>query len=564
MKKLLLLLPLLWIGYQVSAQDIPAVTSTILLKNAIVTSAPGIIDSASSILIKDGLIIAVGRQVTVPFDARVVDMDSLYIYPGFIAAASQIGIPKPKEEERKKIARPGYPTNAQAGIKPEQLLSSSYNAKEGSIKSFRKEGFTIAHAVPYGKMLPGKTAVFSLSGAEFNKAVITEDFGTYLQMKGSRGMFPGTEIGVMAKWRELYKNAALSSNQVDLYKRNPSGKKRPDMSPAVAGLHNVVKRKQAVIQPASKHVNISRAITMKKEMGYDLVLTDVKQAHMAYDMIKRAGVKVLFSLDLPKEIKEKDKTKEAKKDSSTVEKVLTWKEKEKAAMEVRKKKSVDQYVSQAAMAAKQQIPVAFSYVGVKSKDVHSSIRRLIKGGLSEKDALAALTTVPAKTLGLSQIAGTITNNKMANMVVMTGPLFDEKSKIKMVIVDGVIHEYDVKKKKKKKKGDGDDDMDITGDWTFVIEVPGLEPSGTIKITKTDDGTYDLVLTNSAVPGEELKVEGAELDGDEMSYTYTVNVQGINAAINSEVTYDGDTFEGTVDVGEFGSFKVSGQRTSKPE
>ena len=247
-----LFLPLvLFCGSLVTAQDIPKVTETILFKNGVLTPVPGKIDSSGAVLVKDGIIQSVGSGITIPFDARVIDLDSLYIYPGFIATASHIGVPQPKgDSKRPTIARPGYPPNDIAGITPEKSISAVYDSNDGSIENYRKQGFTVAHTFQYGKMLPGSTSIISLNGRSYNEAVIIDEYAMSLQMKGSGRMFPATEIGVMAKWRELYKNATLSARHANNYNKDPQSLKRPDSAPAVTALHDVVAGNQVIYQHA--------------------------------------------------------------------------------------------------------------------------------------------------------------------------------------------------------------------------------------------------------------------------------------------------------------------------
>jgi len=183
---------------------------------------------------------------------------------------------------------------------------------------------------------------------------------------------------------------------------------------------------------------------------------------------------------------------------------------------------------------------------------------MIKDGLSEKDALAALTTHAADRLGISQIAGTLQRGKMAHIVMTTAPLFDEKSKIKSVIIDGTMHKYDVSQKKKKKEGESGEKIDIAGLWNYTIEIPGMASSGTMTITPNDD-VYDIIITNSQSPDQPAEASGVELEGDKMVYDFQLDAGGLTITVSNNITFDGDTMEGTVSVADFGSFEITGTR-----
>jgi len=545
---------LLAISLAVRSQDLPPVTKKLFVENATIVSAPGADTFIGHILIEDGIITQVGSSISKPYDAKGIKGDSLYVYPGFIAPLSHIGLKAPKEDqERPKVERTGYPPNDVAGITPDKSIAKLYMGNEGSVGSFRKQGFGIAHSVPHGRMMPGMGSVISLNGASFEKAVIAQDKAMYAQWETARGVFPGTLIGIMAKWREMYKNAEIADSYNKSYLRNPTNKKRPSQDAATTALFPVINKAMPVFFKSEKHRDISRALQLKRDLGFDMVLGEVRDVDRIIDQVA-ADARVLLSLDLPKEEKEKKGSKDDDKEEDP--KAMKMKQ-----LEMRKKAAQTRYVGQARMLAERNIPIAFSYLETKAKDVHTNIRRLVKDGLSTSAALAALTTEPARVLGISAMAGTLQRGKMGNLVMTTGPLFEDDSKIKMVVVDGVPHVYEVKEKKKKSSGD-EEVVDASGEWAYTIDVPGMTPSGTMTFSKSDD-TYDLVVTNNQAPGESVETSGIEMEGSNMVFSYKMDAGGMKLTIDNDITFDGDTFEGTVSVGDFGTFDITGSK-STPE
>ena len=137
----------LWImgSFLVNAQEVPQVTDKIFFKNVHLNVQPGVEASLGHILIEDGIIQQVGSAITAPFDAKVIEADSMHAYPGFIASLSSIGLEKPKEStDRPKVERTGYPPNDIAGITPEKSIADIFKPSDRSITDFRKAGFTIA------------------------------------------------------------------------------------------------------------------------------------------------------------------------------------------------------------------------------------------------------------------------------------------------------------------------------------------------------------------------------------------------------------------------------------
>ena len=83
---------------QVNAGDeVPSVTRTFALTNAHVVQAPDRTMERATVIVRDGLIAAIGPNIDIPFDAEVIPADSLMIYAGFIDGLSHTGIPEPRE-----------------------------------------------------------------------------------------------------------------------------------------------------------------------------------------------------------------------------------------------------------------------------------------------------------------------------------------------------------------------------------------------------------------------------------------------------------------------------------
>lgn len=537
-----------------SSQDIPPVTNKIMINDVMITSNPAANPFFGDIIIDDGLITQVGSNLTAPFDAKVIEGDSMYVYAGFIAPASHIGLKSPEPLENTDVERRGYPPNNIAGVTPEKTIADYYNHKESSIKGFREQGFGIALALPEGMMMPGQGSIISLGGASLNESVIHEDAVMYAQWQ-TADVFPTTLIGIMSKWRELYRNSELTLQHAENYKSNPRNRKRPSQDVATQALWPVVSKDMPVFFKAEKLRDITRTLQLQKDLGFNLVITEAKDIDRILDNVKSAKAQVLLSLDLP------DKMEDEKMDKDSTMTDLSEEKKSMEALRLRKSQAIDRYVGQAKSLSESNMPVSFSYLETKSKDVHTSIMRMIEGGLSKETALAALTTQAADMLGLSDVAGTLERGKLANMVMTTGPLWEEDTKIKRVLVDGIIHELDIKEKKKKKEGDEDVVLDLAGTWTYTIEIPGMMPKGTIIFEGSGD-SYDVTVTSNQSPGEDAKGEDVDIDGSDVSFSFTMEAgPGMSITVDNSLQFDGDEFEGTVTVADFGSFEISGSKTS---
>jgi imidazolonepropionase-like amidohydrolase len=428
---------------------------TFALTNVNVVQGPGRKIDKGMVIIKDGLIASVGKSVAIPSEAIIIKADSLYVYAGFIDGLSRAGVVKPKEErEREKVKDPGNPPAEKAGINPQVDVRNFLNPDDKSVEEMRNLGFTVAQVVPYGNFLPGQSALIMLGGKTADEMVLTSNTALYSELSGTQGMYPNTIMAVMAKWRELYKNASLTKSYQASYASNRQGITRPANDHILEAFYPVIDQRIPVLFKSEKVLDVQRIFTLKNDLGFSLQLAEVKEGWPIINKIKSANAKVFLSLDLPEEIKKdekKDDKKDAKKDSvKTAEKPkekTAW-DKEKEVLEKRKAEAIASYTAQAAAFNKAGISFGFSSLSAKSKDIQSNLRRMIAAGLSEDAALAALTTTPAQLLGLSDRLGTIDAGKIANLVVSDKPYFNEKSKVRYVFVDGVMYKLDVKDAKK--------------------------------------------------------------------------------------------------------------------
>jgi hypothetical protein len=555
-------------GYSQNSDDAKEVTFTYYIKNAFVVQKPGIILPNSSVLIKDGLIQSVGPDIKIPFDAKVVDADSMYVYAGFIDACTHAGIAKEEQKERPRVDDPGNPPKDIAGITPQNTVRNAMGDKQDrSMEEMKDLGFGFVHAVPRGRMLPGQGSVLSTGNGKPERTLIKENVSQFAQFEPAQRMFPGTTIGVMSQFRDLYKNAEYSNAYLKSYNLRPQGLERPNHSAELGALFPVVNKQMPVFFYAPKVKDVNRALILNEELGFKMVLIGVQQGWHLMDEIMEGKHQVVLSMHLPEKIEDPSKEKEEKEDTDSESKKETQKKKkekkkneESAEMKMlneKKKKSHDEYVGQAAMFEKKGVAFSFSSLDTKPKEIRANILRMVEGGLSENGALAALTTHPASLLGISSVAGTIEPGKIANLFISDKSYFDKESKIKYIINDGELKEY--KEEKKKKKGDSDEDVSIEGVWSFEVALPGDPKAGDMTITVSGDD-IKIEIKESQDPGDVINATNVDLDGDNL--TFDILVEGQTFSI--DLTFEGRNFEGNLSIPEAGSFPMTGSLQDRPE
>jgi hypothetical protein len=570
----------------VSAQnsDEPAeVSRTFYLKNCTVVRQPGMQLTGQNVIIRNGLIEDIGPTLKVPFDAQVLNTDSMFVYAGFIDAYSNTGIPKPENKERPKVSDPDNPPMDVAGITPQMAAMDAFKPSDKSVVDMRAAGFTMSHIAPRGLMLPGRSSLMSLGEGEADRLTVKKTVGQTGQFAYTRGVYPSTVIAVISKFRELYKNAAIAGAHEEQYKINPAGLQRPNYSKELTALYPLTKKQEPMFFNAPKVKDLHRALALKDELGFNIVLAEVKQGWTLADRIAKSATGILLSLELPeaekkaesKDKKEDDKDKvknaesevkdEKPKEDKTEDKPAEKpevKSPEQEAFDAKKEQAYKDYLSQAAEFEKKAIPFGFSYLDVKPGDIKKNIRKMMDHGLSEKAALAALTTYPASLLGVSNIAGTVEKGKIANLILTDKSYFDEKSAIKFIFVDGVKYEFAEKAKKKKSEDSKEDSGNLAGTWSYEVEVPGQSQEGKMKV-RSEGGSYKILVANESDPGAEREATDVLVDGNSLSFSLNIDMNNIPLKLEFDLKLENKTFKGSVAVGQFGSFPVKGELIDGP-
>ena len=187
---------------------------------------------------------------------------------------------------------------------------------------------------------------------------------------------------------------------------------------------------------------------------------------------------------------------------------------------------------------------------------------MVENGLSHDAALAALTTNPARLLGIQKVMGSIEKGKIGNLVVSDKPIFEEKANIRYVVVDGVVHEYEAKSTKKKSKDvETTEDMvkAALGTWAYNISADGNEITGEISIKGELDNFEGSITIEQFDATAEL--ENIEVNGKELSFTF--KIMGATE-VSVTGTIDEESLDGTITIPEDGSYPVKADKTSGPE
>ena len=405
--------------------------SALAIRNARIVTVSGPVLAKGTVVIRNGLIEAVGETVAVPTDAWVIEGEGLTVYPGLIDALSTLGLSDSAPVSaaattgRNIVAQVLTADTTSAGAPargPEDRPSTTswlraadqIKTTDRRIESARNIGFTSAVTFPTRGIVAGQGAVINLAGERDRQMVVSPSAGMYLTLSvGSGGGFPASLMGVIAYIRQLYIDADYYRVVKAGYAKDPAGKKRPEYDRALEGLLEAPR----VLLPATYVRELDRMIRFAAEIKSPAILYGGHEAYNAAAMLKQNNATVLVNLKWPERPRDADPENE---DSFRT-------------LEFR-----DKAPSTPAALATAGVKFALYASGVENvRDIPKAVKKAMDAGLTPEAAVRALTLSTAEIYGVADRLGSIEKGKIANLVVTNGDLFQDRTQVKYVFIDGV-------------------------------------------------------------------------------------------------------------------------------
>ncbi|MEE9168513.1 MAG: hypothetical protein V3U73_02060, partial [bacterium] len=171
------------------------------LVNARIVQQPGSVIEKGTIVIRDGVIEAVGENVTAPPDARVWDYDGITVYAGFIEMNSQVGLPKPKRTAQRQTTAGSFgrapqpqqsddrrgPQGWNPNAKPDLQAVDLYKPDKKDLAALRKLGFTTAVIAPNEGVFKGNSALVTLGDGPVHDHILSKTAYQQIAMDRVRG-----------------------------------------------------------------------------------------------------------------------------------------------------------------------------------------------------------------------------------------------------------------------------------------------------------------------------------------------------------------------------------------
>jgi N-acetylglucosamine-6-phosphate deacetylase len=473
-------------GLRESSQDVHAFVGAKIIASPDATIEQG------TLVIRDGVVVAVGEKVEPPADARLWDASGKTLYPGLIDAYGELSS-ETSQSAVKNGAGAGY---WNGNVVPHASAARVYAGDAPVNKKLRSQGITARLVAPSYGIIKGTSTLVATGDGNGQEVILKEPVALHLKLTTSRGAggYPNSPMGAVALVRQAFYDAGWYGQAWESFAQHPE-LERPERSDALEVLRAYLGKSLPVIVDSSNELYFFRADRLGKEFSLNVIVRGSGREYARLDEIKATGRAVIVPLNFPKP--PNVATPEAAMNVE-LEDLMHW----------------DLAPENAGRLAKAGVKIVFTSHALKDPGTFlAALRKAVKRGLEPKAALAALTTAPAELYGADRL-GTLAVGKAANIVVTDGDLFNVQTKVLETWVDG--HRYEVRSAPA---------ADLRGTWKLEFAKAGEEKqsaslelagtpaklSGKLKVgeksTKLISPELNYLQFGASFNGEPLAIEG---------------------------------------------------------
>ena len=402
-------------------------SGTIVLRGGkLLTITHGVIENGVLVM-QNGKITAVGAagSVSVPRDAKVIDVTGMTVYPGLIDSETHLGLTEISADQMTDDL-----VETSDEIMPHMHVYDAFHAETAVIPVTRINGITNAIVAPASQdTLPGQDSFIQLNGRSADEMLLVRDIAMPLNFTGrqrrNQGQFqnfkyPSTRMGLAAQLRQAFLDAQDYDQKLAAYEKKKSSggddkdkdkdkEKGPSTPPKrdlkLEALLPYLHGQKPVVLAAEEPNDLLTAIGLANEFHLKVVLNHLAHSAKLLDKVAATGFPVIVGpiYEQPKE-----------------------------------DERYDAVFKLPAEMAKRGIKIAFaSYDAHNARNLPYAAGYATAFGLPHDEALKAITINPAQIWGVDNQLGSLDTGKTANVVVANGDPLDVKTDVKHVFINGV-------------------------------------------------------------------------------------------------------------------------------
>jgi imidazolonepropionase-like amidohydrolase len=375
---------------------------TYVIRNTKIVTVSGATIPNGNILIQDGKIAAVGPNIPAPKGATVIDGKGLTAYPGMIDPHTSIGLTE--------VGSVGatQDTTEMGDFNPQIKASAAVNALSEHVGISRENGVTTIMAAPSGGLFAGQTAILNLDGWVTKDMLVKDSAGMIINFPREPQPAPDATArqreDAEKQWKDRIELIKKTLRDAQAFAKLLDARVNTEPNLMLAALVPVVKGQMPAVFNVNRAAEIKAAIELAEEFKLKAILSGCAEAWKVADLLKTKNVPVFLAgiLDIPDEAD-----------------------------------PYDVNFATAAILSKAGVKFAFTSGGASSvRDLPWHAGTAAAFGLSKEEALKAVTIYPAQILNIADQVGTISEGKIANIMLVDGDPLELRTRVKHLFVNG--------------------------------------------------------------------------------------------------------------------------------
>lgn len=390
----------------------PKQSSPILLKGGNIHTVSNGVLPGSDLLFEDGKITAIGENLKLPRNTRVIDLQGKRVYPGLISSNSILGL---VEISAVRATRDFAETGT---INPNVYSATAINPDSELIPVTRANGVLISHVLPQGGLISGSSAIISLEGWTIEEMALERQAGIHIRWPRSPsapGFHPdASSIYNASKAEEKYQENIRKLDTIiedarSFKKAHENAGSNLDVNLRDESLLPLLNKEVPAYITVSKVREIRDAVNWAVSKDLKIVIIAGNDAWRAADTLKQHDIGVIISHvnSLPS----------------------------------RRWESYETAFSNAAKLHEKGVRFAIAYGGggattSNERNLPYEAAKSSAHGLPKEEALKAITLYPAQLLGIDDRVGSLEVGKLATLFITNGDPLDLRTQVLEAFIDG--------------------------------------------------------------------------------------------------------------------------------
>jgi len=419
MKRFLLIILWLTLITPVYSQQTPTIgisdprPETFAFTNATIYVDYNNVLKGATLLIKEGRIQAVGKNLSIPSGYHLKNLEGKTIYPSFIDPYTSYGLSEAKayagnSSSQATTAGQGnfdraedHPVNWNDALHPHYQAAEDFRVDNKAARQYREMGFGTVLSFRRDGIARGTSVLAALTDESSNKAVLRSPASAHYSFdKGTSPQnYPTSLMGSMALLRQTYYDARWYQRCGD----------KP-FTDITLEAWNTNRRLPQIVEVEDKH-SLLRADRLGDEFGIQYIIRGTGDEYQMIDQVKKTGAPLILPLDFPEAPSVQDPYQA---DQVSLQQLRHWE------MAPAVFSSLDDH----------DVVFAITSQGHDAADgFMDNLRMAVRYGLPKEAALKALTHTPARLLRVDDQLGSLEQGKLASFIITSGDLFEPSATI---------------------------------------------------------------------------------------------------------------------------------------